>query len=401
MKNLKVGLLAAAIASVASAQSAVAAESIDEALKASKASGDFRLRYENVDKDGDVSEGITLRTRILVKTDSYKGLSAVVEFEDVRDVFGVDDEDGFIPDPEVTELEQGYLQYKGDKFVSKFGRQVITLDGHRYVGHVGWRQDRQTFDAFRTTYNVNDKITLDGTYIYKRNRIFAEAADTQSDDILLNAAFKTPVGKVVAYSYLLDDDAVVWNPQGTKIVSNKVNSDTYGLSFSGSAGGDIKYLYTAEYAVQSIEEAGLDYDTEYMFLEGGITASGITAKLGYEVLGSDDGKASFTTPLATLHKFNGWNDVFLGGTFSPTGMANGLVDTYVSVGTTISGIKLSAVYHEYEADEGSDSYGDEMGFVVTKGFKNGASLGLKYSSYSADDFGGDVDKLWIWSGYKF
>lgn len=389
MKNLKVGLLAAAIASVASTQSAVAAESIDAALKGSTASGDFRLRYENVDRDGDVSEGITLRTRILVKTDSYKGLSAVVEFEDVRDVFGVDDPDGYIPDPEVTEVDQAFLQYKGDNFTSKLGRQVITLDGHRFVGHVGWRQDRQTFDAFRTTYKVSDELTLDGTYIYQRNRIFAETADAKSSDFLLNASYKTSMGKLVGYAYMLDDEA------------RDEQSDTYGISFSGSTGKDTKFLYAAEYATQSIEDSGVEFDTDYMMLEGGVKVSGITAKLGYEVLGSDDGAASFTTPLATLHKFNGWNDIFLGGTFNPTAMPNGLEDMYLSVGTMVSGVKITAVYHDYSASEGSDSYGDEMGFVVTKGFKNGASVGLKYSSYSADELGVDVDKLWIWSGYKF
>jgi hypothetical protein len=33
------------------------------------------------------------------------------------------------------------------KLSGKIGRQVITMDNHRFVGHVGWRQDRQTFDA--------------------------------------------------------------------------------------------------------------------------------------------------------------------------------------------------------------------------------------------------------------
>jgi hypothetical protein len=44
-------------------------------------------------------------------------------------------------------LDQGYLQYAKDDLTVKFGRQVIILDNYRYVGHVGWRQDRQTFDA--------------------------------------------------------------------------------------------------------------------------------------------------------------------------------------------------------------------------------------------------------------
>ena len=46
---------------------------------------------------------------------------------------------------------------------------------------------------------------------------------------------------------------------------------------------------------------------------------------GYEVLGADDGAAltSFQTPLATLHKFQGWADKFL--TTPPNGIREGAV----------------------------------------------------------------------------
>jgi hypothetical protein len=389
MKKFHKGLLVAAIAATIPAQSVFAAESLSEALKSSTVSGDFRLRYEDVEKGSVDSDGLTLRSRLMVKSAGYKGFSAVVEVEDVRDVMGIDDENGFIPDPEVTEIDQAFIQYKGSSYTAKLGRQVITLDGHRFVGHVGWRQDRQTFDAFRTTFTPTKELAVDVTYIYQRNRIFAEDMDADSNDILLNASYKTPIGKVVGYGYLLDDEV------------RDEQSDTFGVSLTGKTSGDVKFLYHIEYATQSIEDSGVDFDTDYMFVEGGISVSGITAKLGYEVLGSDDGMASFTTPLATLHKFNGWNDIFLGGTFNPTAMPNGLEDTYFSVGTKISGVKVAVVYHEYSSDEGSTDYGDETGFVVGKGFKNGVSLGLKYSSYEADAFSVDTDKLWLTAAYKF
>lgn len=389
MKKFNQCLLVAAIASAAPVQSAIAAESLNEALKSSTVSGDFRLRYEDVEANNVDSDGLTLRTRLLVKTAAFKGFSAVVEVEDVRDVFGIDDDNGLIPDQEVTEIDQAFIQYKGNSYTAKLGRQVITLDGHRFVGHVGWRQDRQTFDAFRTVFTPTEELTVDVSYIYKRNRIFGEDLDAQANDALFNAAYKSPIGKVVGYAYLLDDE------------SRNEKSDTLGLSLTGATGSDVKFMYHAEWATQSIDDSGADFDTEYMMLEGGVAVAGITAKLGYEVLGSDDGMASFTTPLATLHKFNGWNDIFLGGTFNPTAMPNGLEDIYLTVGTKLAGIGFTVVYHEYSADEGSADYGEEMGFVVGKGFKNGVSLGLKYSSYDADTFGADTDKLWLTAAYKF
>lgn len=389
MKRFYQGVLFTAVAATLPTQSLFAADSLSEALKSSTVSGNFNLRYEDVERGTVDSDGLTLRSRLMMKSAGYKGFTALVEVEDVRDVFGIDDENNLIPDPEVTELDQAFIQYKGSSYTAKLGRQVIALDGQRFIGHVGWRQDRQTYDAFRTSFKPSKNLALDLSYIYKRNRIFGESLDAKSNDILLNAAYKTSIGKVVAYGYLLDDE------------TRDEQSDTFGVSLKGSTGSDVKFLYHAQYATQSIEDGGADFDTDYTFIEGGVSISGITVKLGYEVLSSDDGLASFTTPLATLHKFNGWADVFLGGAFNPIALPNGIEDTYLSLGTKISGIKVAMAFHEYSANEGSADYGDELNFVATKAFKGGTSLQLKYASYSADDFAADTDKLWISAGYKF
>ena len=82
---------------------------------------------------------------------------------------------------------------------------------------------------------------------------------------------------------------------------------------------------------------------------------------GYEVLGADTGVAltSFQTPLATLHKFNGWADKFL---VTPP---NGLRDLYALVGlyqarlAGFDSVGLTATYHDYDSDRLSLNYGDE------------------------------------------
>jgi hypothetical protein len=387
MKKFNYTLLAASIASLATMHSAVAAESIAEALKGSKATGDFLLRYEDVSTDAGDTDLLSLRSRFGFVTDTFNGFSFTAEAEDVTFIAGIDGPLAY--EPEVTEIDQAFLQYKTDTTTTKVGRQVITLDGHRFVGHVGFRQDRQTFDAVRTQFSPAKDLSVDLSYIFQRNRIFGEALDAESSDALINASYKTSIGKLVGYAYLLDDE------------SRDEQSDTYGVSLTGATGDSTKFLYALEYATQSITDSGIDFDTDYMFAEVGISVSGVTAKLGYEVLGSDDGAASFTTPLATLHKFNGWNDIFLGGSFDPAAMPNGLEDTYLSVATKVNGIALAANYHDYSANEGSASYGDEIGIVASKGFNNGITAGIKYSSYSADTFSIDTDKLWVWAGYKF
>lgn len=390
-------LLSLAVAGVvAGSASFASAGSVVQALKTGDVSGDIRLRYESVDQDNalDDASALTVRTRLTYTSGNYNGFSAVIGMEDSRVVAGQDEytvgptgfnvgEYSVIADPETTELDQGYIQYKtGDKvnsFTTKLGRQVITLDGHRFVGHVGWRQDRQTFDGVTMKYKAGDLTAFYG-YIDERNRIFSEDADVDASDHLFNVSYKTGIGTLTGYAYLLEDEAT-----DTEI-------DTYGVSLKGSTmAGDTKVLYAFEYADQ---EAG-SADADYMLVEGGIVVSGITAKLGYEVLGSDDGAYGFSTPLATLHKFNGWADQFLG---TP---ATGLEDTYLSVSTKIAGGKFAVAYHDYAADEGGDDHGDEWNLLYAKKFGKIYNAGIKYASYSADNHNVDADKLWVWVGAAF
>ena len=125
-------------------------------------------------------------------------------------------------------------------------------------------------------------------------------------------------------------------------------------------------------------------------------------KFAYEVLGSDNGQASFTTPLATLHKFNGWADVFVASTFTATALPLGLVDTSVSIsgkiGSQVPGVKWSAVFHTYDSDQGSVDYGSELDLVASVKFNKHYSGGIKYASYNADNFSVDTDKFWLWVG---
>ena len=361
---------------------------------------DMRLRYENVSQDNAKkdADALTLRTLLSYKSASYNNVSAFVEFEDSRQI-GVNDyndkvgnggEYSVIADPETTELDQAYVQYKANGITAKLGRQVITMDNHRFVGHVGWRQDKQTFDAASVAYS-KDKFNLSYAYITKRNRIFGEEADLDAKDHLFNASYKTGLGKLTGYTYLLEVDEGADN-----------SLDTYGIRFAGAKKqGDNKFLYTAEYATQSNDSAAGDFDTDYMLAELGYVFNGITVKGGYELLGSDDGKKGFATPLATLHKFNGWADTFLA---TPD---QGLADTYITVAGKAFGGKWSATYHDFGTDEDSnaiDDFGSEIDIAYTRKLYKNLSGGIKFAAYSEGDKDAgkvDTDKLWVWVGAKF
>ncbi|MFT5541125.1 MAG: hypothetical protein ACI97K_000788 [Glaciecola sp.] len=392
-------LLLASVSNVALAE-----DSFYKALSSGKASADFNLRYEDVSQDNAVKDAsaFTLRTRLSYTSADLDGWSVTLGIEDSRIVLGQGGytvgptgynlgEYSVIADPEVTEVDQAFVQYKKDNLTLKFGRQVIALDGHRHVGHVGWRQDRQTFDAATAIYAVNDKLKVQYSYLNQRNRIFAEAADVDSKDHLLNLNYKTDFGTLTAYSYLLE-------------VDNDTNNslDTYGVSFKGSTKaankGDTTFSYTVDYATQSSESGTNEFDADYLFAEVGVNLSMLTAKVGYEVLGSDDGDYGFSTPLATLHKFNGWSDQFLG---TPS---QGLKDLIFTLSGKAGGGAWIAAYHDFSADDASDTVddlGNEINLQYVKKFADHYTGGIKYATYSGESGRVDADKIWLWVGVKF
>ena len=387
---------------IAFAESNKTNTSITEAIINGKTDINLNLRYETVDQDNALEDGdaLTLRTHLTYKTGSFKGFSSLIEFEDSRVVLGLDDynntlgkntDHSVIADPETTELDQFFLQYKQDSFVAKAGRQVITMDNHRFVGHVGWRQDRQTFDAVKLAFEPAKGLKLDYAYLTQRNRIFADGKDINSSDHLINVSYKTPIGKLTGYSYLLEVD------------NNTDNGlDTFGIRLNGKTSiKEQDITYQLEYASQDADTASTSYSADYVLAEVGTKVSGLGIKFGYELLGSYFGDYGFSTPLATLHKFNGWADQFLG---TPK---EGLQDIYASIGGKIAGGKWAVAYHKFDADEASetvDDLGSEIDAVFAKKFSKHYTAGIKLAAYSAgDDTAGKVDanKVWIWANAKF
>ena len=144
-----------------------------------------------------------------------------------------------------------------------------------------------------------------------------------------------PYGDLTAYGYFVDVAA-----------SGATDRDTLGLRFNGATkvSDELSVLYTAEYAQQEINRATASDETvDYSLLEAGVKFAGITAKISREIQEAHN-MASFKTPLGTNHKFNGWADQFL---VTPN---DGLEDTYLTLSTKVSGVKLMAVYHDFEAE---------------------------------------------------
>jgi hypothetical protein len=389
--------------------------SIPEAFTKGKFSANIRARYEYVEQDNLPSESNagTIRTRFGFTTAPLYGFNAMIEAENITAVddssynaAGANGQPGrpIVADPEVTEINQAWLGYSYTNQASvKVGRQRIVLDNHRFVGDVGWRQNMQTFDSVFGSYTPCQEFSLSYGYLWEVNRVFGDVSglpaantDFKSDSHLINATFSgCKYGKLVGYAYLLDLE----NAAGF------ANScATYGLSFAGSApvSEQVKLDYRAEFALQTdYADSPQNYETEYYNLELGANVKPFIVGGGYEVLGSDNG-FSFKTPLATLHAFNGWADVFLA---TP---ALGLQDIYGFAQVTLPAeIPLRAVYHKFDSEAGSADYGSEIDVMASKKFgKNWTAL-LKYAYYMGEDpvsglpAGTDVQKFWAQVEFNF
>lgn len=394
MKTITTLPICTAIAAVAVAHSAAAApSSIAEMFSEGSAKASFRYRYEMVDQDGIANDAnaSTLKSRVTFTTASYKSFTGGLEFDNVT-VIGDEryrtptngkTQYPIVADPKGTDLNQAYVKYTADGANVTVGRQRINVGSQRFIGGVGFRQNEQTYDALRIDGVSLGEVKLDYTYVNRVNRIFGpddsvvqpKAWDSESH--FVTATYSPAEGHTLsAYAYMLDFE----NSPGNA-------SDTLGIDYSGKI-GPISVL--ASYASQS--EAGdnpVDYSADYYLLELTAKLSEVNVTIGQEVLGSDDGVKGFATPLATLHKFQGFADLFLG---TP---ANGIEDTYIKAAGALGGVKLAFIYHDFSANEGSADYGSEYDLVAGYAFNTTYSVELKYAHYDADNFGVDTDKMWL------
>jgi len=398
-----------------------------------KFNGEIRPRYEYVDAQNsgkEIANAFTARTTLGVGADLFQvtGLSAYLEGSAVSN-FGDRNYNGTIDgntkydtvaDPQQARMTQAYIDYKINKTLLCTGRQDVNLDNQRFIGTVDWRQMKQTFDAVALVDNSIEKLSLLGAYVYGvngvKNQSFLptaatglstnEAYDTSS--VLLHASYKVnDMLNVTAYDYMLASI-----------------SDTYGAALTGNINaGAIKLDYRAEYAKQadpSLERrsqlgatpaVGLngkpEADARYYNLDLGANVNGFLAGVNYESLGKAEGSSviGFWTPLATLHAFNGWADVFLGSTNNA-----GLNDANVRLGYAEKTFgKVLAVYHKFDAqknigtskDLGSEfdvSYGNKI-----PGINNltGLVKGAFYNGGDATGFTNDKTVAWLMLDYKF
>jgi hypothetical protein len=391
--------------------------SIGDALQATKPLADLRLRYESVDQDplAEDADAITLRARLGFETGKFWSTALLAEGEFVWPWKSDYRPDGAVPtktafpvvaDPESYEVNRLQLTNTSlPQTTIALGRQRLLIDDQRFIGNVGWRQNEQTFDALRVTNKSITNFAVDFAYANQVNRIYGPESPQgryTGDIVLANLAYQFSIGKLSAFRYTYDFDPLthfrgLTTAQAASLNPIRSSSETYGARFAGEHLFDaIKLAYAASYARETDYGSNpLDFSLDYSLLELTATYRQFSFGAGYEVLDAN-GTIGFSTPLATLHKFQGWVDKFL------TTPPNGIEDLYFTVGASwkgVAGLDLLAatvVYHDYSAEHVSADYGSELDAQLQAKWHRYTGT-LKYGNYSDGVLTSarDTSKLWL------
>lgn len=389
------------------------AEQISKAVNEGDIDLMFRYRYENVDQNplGKDANASTLLSRITVKSGTVQGFSGLVEVDNVsylgsesfNNTANGKTQYPVVADPDYTQVNQAWLGYIFNPQARvTAGRQRINHSGERFLGGVAWRQNEQTFDSARVQLTPVPGLAVDYGYIWRIHRVFdpdtrpgdfpgdTALGELEGDNHVIHASYDLGGGHSLAgFGYRLDIDELP-----------NLSSRTWGIEYKGTAkvSGDVALgINLAAARQQDSGDSALDYSAPYYFGElNAMMKGGVVLPIpwvfgvGHEVLGSDDGVA-FQTPLATLHKFQGFADKFL---VTPP---NGIRDGYLKAGITLGGVAITAFYHDFESDRGSTDYGDEIDLVVNYPINANFSAQLKYASFREGDLASarDTDKLWL------
>ena len=397
---------------------------------------DLRARYETVADNSrtlDANAG-TVRARLGYDTGYWNNLQLGFDFDQIWTVGGAtynSTRNGktaypTVADPAMTALNRLTLTYASD-FDTKFtvGRQRLLIGNQRFVGNAGWRQHEQTYDSLSLVNTSIEDLTFTYAYLYRVNRIGGPAiplpSNTAASSTGLANYFKSDshvmdavyIGvdnlRLEAYAFLLDFSAPGFATAPAQLTAtSRLSTATYGgrADYTAALTEDVTGKVTGEVAHQTnYANNPLSISLNYWLGEGSLAYKGLTGLIGYEVL-EGNGTIGFATPLATLHAFNGWADMFL------TTPANGLKDFYLKASYVLPAdfiemrsLTATVFYHDFTTDNLTQGIGSEWDASLELAVDPQTSLLAKYAAYRGAGvaFGGFPDKsiFWLQLAYKY
>ncbi|MGX5915373.1 hypothetical protein ACR0ST_11640 [Aliidiomarina sp. Khilg15.8] len=378
--------------------SASLASDVSTALRDSHVSLDLRYRLEHVEQDTNKDAlASTLKTRLGIQTGSAYGWQGIVEVDNVT-VVGNDlynstrnnrPEYAVVADPRGTDINQALLRYSGAGGLQlDLGRQRINQLNQRFIGGVGWRQNEQTFTGYRLQQRWENGLYVDLSRLHNVHRIFGpKGSAAEQPGELYNALGGIRGDAYHVALFYHDFDFSRWAPRSSR---------TYGaqLEYAGQYTSTLSWKLQLVAARQESQHANpTDATHGYHLIALDNSYQQNSLRVGMERL-AGDGVTAFQTPLATLHAFQGFTDLFL---VTP---ADGVRDYFMRVGAPWHGVKLSLGAHYFTSDQNRSKYGHELNMSVSQPLNERLSLLYKGAYYDASSYGVNTRKLWFMVSYR-
>jgi len=295
-----------------------------------------------------------------------------------------------VADPEGTELNRAQVSWTGAEGSAVVGRQRLILGSARFVGNSGFRQNEQTFDAVRLDARPAKDVSLTYAYIDRVHRVFgpdSPQGEWKSRSHVVQLEAPSPLGRVTAYGLLLDLPSAPTQ-----------SSATFGAKLAGArpVAPGRSFTYEFEYARQTdYGSAPASFDVDYVALSLGLKSGTRSASVGFERLGGD-GRQGFQTPLATLHAYQGWADVFLTTPKSGVRDLNLRAAATVRPSARLPAVKLQGALHDFADADGGTSYGREADASASVPLGPHLSAELKAARFDGRSPGfADRSKVWV------
>lgn len=442
------------MAQLACAEDATEAEpeyTFMDSIKEGKPMTSFRLRYENVQQDGNGvapfnttplkdANAFTLRSLVGWQTSPFHNFSFAAQiinvtklndnyndgtsFTSINAASNQPDKLGYakVVDPDQTNINQAYIDWTGIKNTKfRLGRQQTNLDNVRFIGDIGFRQVMQVFDGVSVTNKSIPDANVYLAHFESVNQINTRYRTDGALDIV-NAKYSiSPTEGITGYGYFSKFDdlgfgngwfgAGTLNNNGKPNASANQSNKTLGLRLDGihPFNPNLRALYTAEFAKQTdYSDGDSRIDAHYYKLGGGVGMDAFNIRIDQEKLSSNSGVYAFQTPFGTNHLFQGWVDKFLA---TPR---DGIQDTFITATYRLEDFMFFADYHIINSDQdfakiGSgtgDKYGKEWNAAVTYNVNGNIMTKLEYGKFTESDQykAGrirDTDKLWLTAMYIF
>lgn len=372
-------------------------------------SGDLRLRYQHIDQDrfSQNGEALTARFSGALEIDIFDKTSFLAEIEGVTALIdeyndGTDNNPllPFIPDPEGIELNRIQIISEAiPKTRLTIGRQRLALDDWRFIGAFPFRQNSQSIEAIRIETTAFGPGILDAGYFNKVRRSLGKDNVNgvfSGDSFFTNYNLATPIGRLSAFYYATELES---GPVGALQSIN--SSQTAGVRILGRRDWDnVSLVWEGSYARQKdYADNPNDYSADYGLAELTLKPGALALKVRGEILGSDNGQA-LQTPLASLHRFQGFADQFLRTPDDGVRDYSALVQYDFGAKGLFSNVTTLARYHWFEADTDGRNYGRELNLSL-KTRINKIGLALEYADYKAETFSTDTKTLFLTTEISF